>query len=45
VTDYLMPKNNPGVAYVISEVSLASGQGGPLLGYLVRCHLFSGMRA
>ena len=34
VTDYLMPKNNPGMTYVISEVSPAAGQGGPLLGTL-----------
>jgi len=34
VTDYLMPKNNSGVSYVISEVSPAGGQGGPLLGRL-----------
>lgn len=34
VTDYLMPKNNPGISYVISEVSPASGQGGQLLGSL-----------
>jgi uncharacterized protein (TIGR03437 family) len=34
VTDYLTPKNNPGMTYVISEVSPAAGQGGPLLGTL-----------
>ena len=34
VTDYLMPKNNPGMTYVISEVSPAAGQGGALLGTL-----------
>ena len=34
VTNYLMPKNNSGISYVISEVSPASGQGGPLLGTL-----------
>ena len=34
VTDYLMPMNNPGVTYVISEVSPAAGQGGLLLGTL-----------
>jgi uncharacterized protein (TIGR03437 family) len=34
VTDYLAPKNNPGMTYVISEVSPAGGQGGPLLGSL-----------
>jgi uncharacterized protein (TIGR03437 family) len=34
VTDYLAPKNNPGMSYVISEVSPAAGQGGPLLGTL-----------
>jgi uncharacterized protein (TIGR03437 family) len=34
VTDYLAPKNNPGMTYVISEVSPAAGQGGPLLGSL-----------
>jgi len=34
VTDYLAPKNNPGMTYVISEVSPAAGQGGPLLGTL-----------
>jgi uncharacterized protein (TIGR03437 family) len=34
VTDYLAPKNNPGMTYVISEVSPAAGQGGPLLGKL-----------
>jgi uncharacterized protein (TIGR03437 family) len=34
VTEYLAPKNNPGMMYVISEVSPAGGQGGPLLGTL-----------
>ena len=34
VTDYLAPKNNPGMTYVISEVSPAAGQGGQLLGTL-----------
>jgi hypothetical protein len=34
VTDYLMPKNNSGVPYLISEVSPAAGQGGVLLGTL-----------
>jgi len=34
VTDYLMPKNNPGMTYVISEVSPSGGQGGLLLGTL-----------
>src|SRR5580700_7907188 len=34
LTDYLMPKNNSGVSYVISEVSPAAGQGGQLLGTL-----------
>jgi hypothetical protein len=34
VTDYLMPRNNPGVTYVISEVSPSGGQGGVLLGKL-----------
>ena len=34
VTDYLAPKNNSGMTYVISEVSPAAGQGGPLLGTL-----------
>jgi hypothetical protein len=34
VTDYLAPKNNPGMTYVISEVSPAAGHGGPLLGTL-----------
>jgi uncharacterized protein (TIGR03437 family) len=34
LTDYLMPKNSSGVTFVISEVSPAAGQGGPLLGTL-----------
>jgi len=34
VTDYLMPRNNSGVTYVISEVSPSGGQGGVLLGKL-----------
>ena len=34
VTDYLASKNSPGMEYVISEVSPAAGQGGPLLGTL-----------
>ncbi len=34
VTDYLAPKNKPGITYQISEVSPAGGQGGPLLGTL-----------
>jgi hypothetical protein len=34
LTGYLMPKNAPGMRYVISEVSPASGQGGLLLGTL-----------
>jgi hypothetical protein len=34
VTDYLMPKNKPGMTYVISEVSPSGGQGGLLLGTL-----------
>ncbi len=34
VTDYLMPRNIPGMTYVISEVSPAGGQGGLLLGSL-----------
>ena len=34
VTDYLMPLNNPGVPYIISEVSPAAGRGGLLLGTL-----------
>jgi hypothetical protein len=34
VTDYLMPKNNPGVPYLISEVSPSAGHGGVLLGTL-----------
>jgi hypothetical protein len=34
VTDYLMPKNEPDVTYLISEVSPSAGQGGPLLGTL-----------
>jgi hypothetical protein len=34
VTDYLMPRNNPEVTYLVSEVSPAAGQGGPLLGTL-----------
>jgi alpha-L-arabinofuranosidase len=34
VTDYLMPLNNPGVPYLITEVSPAAGHGGPLLGTL-----------
>ena len=34
VTDYLMPKNNPGVTYLISEVSPSGGHGGLLLGSL-----------
>jgi len=34
VTDYLASKNPPGMSYVISEVSPAAGQGGPLLGKL-----------
>jgi uncharacterized protein (TIGR03437 family) len=34
VTDYLAPRNNSGMSYVISEVSPSGGQGGPLLGTL-----------
>jgi hypothetical protein len=34
VTDYLIPRNNPGVPYLISEVSPAAGRGGLLLGTL-----------
>jgi len=34
VTDYLAPKNNSGMSYVISEASPSSGQGGLLLGKL-----------
>jgi alpha-L-arabinofuranosidase len=34
VTDYLMPMNNPGVTYLISEVSPSAGHGGLLLGTL-----------
>jgi hypothetical protein len=34
VTDYLMPLNDPGVPYLISEVSPAAGHGGLLLGTL-----------
>ena len=34
VTDYLMPLNNPGVPYIISEVSPSAGHGGLLLGTL-----------
>jgi hypothetical protein len=34
VTDYLMPMNNPGVPYLISEVSPSAGHGGLLLGTL-----------
>jgi hypothetical protein len=34
VTDYLMPRNNPEVMYLVSEVSPAAGQGGVLLGTL-----------
>jgi uncharacterized protein (TIGR03437 family) len=34
VTDYLTPRNPPGMTYVISEVSPAGGQGGLLLGSL-----------
>ena len=34
VTDYLIPRNNSGVTYLISEVSPAAGQGGLLLGTL-----------
>jgi alpha-L-arabinofuranosidase len=34
VTDYLMPRNNSGVTYLISEVSPSDGHGGVLLGTL-----------
>jgi hypothetical protein len=34
VTDYLMPRNESGVTYLISEVSPSAGQGGVLLGTL-----------
>jgi hypothetical protein len=34
VTDYLMPRNNSGVTYMISEVSPLDGHGGLLLGTL-----------
>jgi hypothetical protein len=34
VTDYLMPMNNSGVPYLISEVSPSAGHGGLLLGTL-----------
>ena len=34
VTDYLMPLNNPGVPYIITEVSPSAGHGGLLLGTL-----------
>ncbi len=34
VTDYLAPRNNAGVTYLISEVSPSAGQGGVLLGTL-----------
>jgi hypothetical protein len=34
VTDYLMPLNNPGVPYMITEMSPAAGHGGLLLGTL-----------
>jgi hypothetical protein len=34
VTDYLMSLNDPGVPYIISEVSPAAGRGGMLLGSL-----------
>ena len=34
VTDYLMPRNNAGVTYMITEQDAASGHGGPLNGTL-----------
>jgi hypothetical protein len=34
VTDYLAPKNKPGITYIVSEVSPSGGQGGLLLGSL-----------
>src|SRR5579863_1874947 len=34
VTDYLMPLNNPGVPYIITEVSPSAGHGGLMLGTL-----------
>jgi hypothetical protein len=34
VTDYLMPRNNSGMTYLISEMSPSAGQGGVLLGTL-----------